>query len=144
MGFRRSGRGPRPVGANLRHQFLDGQGKRLAFRRLPNHPLEQINPLEDEVHGLDADRPGALAEVVYQVFQGVGQVADRVIAHARGHALDGMGGAEDAVDGFGVGRILLDQEQVLVHGLEVLRGLADEHGFVFGHVHGAPPGKSRQ
>ena len=66
-------------------------------------PLEDVAGLEEDVDHFALNLKLALAQFVEQRFQYMGQLGHVGKTESAGAALDGMGGAEDRIQVFGVG-----------------------------------------
>jgi hypothetical protein len=75
----------------------------------------------------------AVAQAIEDVFQDMGEFFDGVDFDHAGAALDGVRGAEHAVDGFGVAVAFFELQQAGFHGLELFAGLDREYVQNFVH-----------
>src|SRR5512144_2172295 len=62
-----------------------------------------------------------------------------LVPHGSGHPLDGVGLAEERVDGAALRPVLFQCEEESVHALQTVLGLAHVHLDILGHVHGFYP-----
>ena len=78
-----------------------------------------VAALEQGGDQVAADLNFIVAQLVEQVLQRVGELLDVMNFHHAGTALDGVGGAENAVDGFRIAVALLHAQQTGFHLREV-------------------------
>ena len=116
--------------AALFHQF----GRRRALAHLGQQLFHAVAALQQQRHALVGHRQLAGAHQLQHAFHFVREAHHRVVAEQARGALDGVGGAEGAVHGLGVGRVLLHRQQavlelaqhVLRFGQEALSGGRDD------------------
>ena len=106
----------------------------LAPGPLPDHRLERVHGLQQDVQGGLVERQLLAADAVQEVFGVMGQLGDAgELQHRRG-TLQGVDGPEDLVQAFGLAGIFLQRQQGLVGHLKVFLGVvqvvAQEHGEV--------------
>ena len=96
---------------------------------------ERVQAGEQDVDDLAGQARAALAQQLEDVLHLVREGRHALEAHGRGHALQGMGDAEDRVDGLAIVGRLLEAHDGEVELLEVLPALGQEHRKVLGGVH---------
>ena len=117
-----------------------GQGRirRRHLTRVANHGhhrLEAIEAAKEHREFLGIRDAARLANLLHPVFEGVGDVRDRIVFQRGGHSLDGMGHAKNQIDGFAIGEVFLELQHCGTHFREVLRRFLEEDLAVLRHVH---------
>ena len=96
---------------------------------------ERVQAGEQDVDDLAGQARAALAQQLEDVLHLVREGRHALEAHGRGHALQGVGDAEDRVDGLAILGRLLEAHDGEVELLEVLPALGQEHRKVLGGIH---------
>ncbi len=91
-----------------------GGVRRRHLTRVANrghHRLEAFEAAEERPEFLGIRDAARLSNFLHPVFEGVGDLCDRIVLQRGGHSLDGMGHAKGHIDRFAVGEVLLELEQ---------------------------------
>ena len=100
------------------------------------HLAQTIDRTQQNVGILLGDLALAVAHLIEQGFHDVGEVGNGLEAEGAGTALDRMGGAEDAVDGFAVGAARFQFHQAGFHHLQSLEAFFEEDLMKLSHIDG--------
>jgi hypothetical protein len=129
------------------HPFQEIEGdlfQRLIFGYGLQLLAELVQPPEEEIHLLGLHRCAVLPVAIHQIFELVRQTGHLVVAHRAGHSFDRVQVTENFVDALLVVRLLLELDQLPLHVVQVLTGVAQKERFVFRHVHGKTGGASQR
>ena len=120
-------RAPDPEDQGREPRVAGGRCPRIQRVLDPAHePLHRVHRFEDQVQRGSRDRQRPAAGQVEQCFGLVGELLDRAEVQAGGRALDRVEGAEERMDGLGLGRVVLEGEELRLGGVEVLARFHDE------------------
>ena len=88
--------------------------------------FEDVASLQDEFDDGSVDDEAMLSGLVEQGFEDVGEAVDRDEIEEACAPFEGMEGAEDGIEGFGIVGLVFEDENALLDIVEVLPGFGDE------------------
>ena len=100
--------------------------------------LENVGGAKAQLEQIRIQRPLARAHGVEHRLELVRELGHGRVAHRRAHPLDRVNGAEDGARALAVIVPLLELQEVVIDGGDVLTALREEELFVLAGVHGAP------